>query len=116
MNTPRFRLPVVPPKTTAAGEDPGASAEKIAQFAAGAAMVISQAAPSAPSAQAAAAPTVAVPTTLLPHQAIPARPEKPCRLNVDLDPQIHTRLRHLAVARRTTVSAVIRIAILRELG
>lgn len=110
MNAPKFRIASSPSKAAAtSGTD--APPDQVAQFVAGAAMVASQAAsPSTPAPETpASAPAYSQMTT-------PTRPPKPCRLNVELEPHIHTRLRHLAVARGTSVSALIRIAIERELA
>lgn len=44
------------------------------------------------------------------------RPVKPIRLNFDLDPAVHQRLRLLAAERSKTVAEIVRQLILRELG
>lgn len=44
-----------------------------------------------------------------------SRPEKPIRLNLDLDPTVHKKLKIRAVENGTSVAALVRDLILREL-
>jgi hypothetical protein len=44
------------------------------------------------------------------------RPPKPVRLNLDLDPEIHRKLKMRAVESSTTVAQLVRDMIVRELG
>lgn len=45
-----------------------------------------------------------------------ARPAKPVRLNLDLDPETHRRLKLRAVESGTTIAQLVRELIVRELG
>jgi predicted HicB family RNase H-like nuclease len=45
-----------------------------------------------------------------------SRPVKPIRLNLDLDPEIHKRLKLRAVETETSVAALVRDLIVRELN
>jgi len=67
----------------------GSAPATVEEFAAGAAMVQSQAG---------------------------TRPAKPIRLNLDLDPETHRRLKMRAVESGTTIAHLVRELIVRELG
>jgi len=71
------------------GADPGAAPASADAFAAGAALVQSQTGP---------------------------RPEKPVRLNLDLDPATHRRLKIAAIDRGISVAVLVRQAIEREIN
>ncbi|BEH58740.1 hypothetical protein [Burkholderia pseudomallei] len=45
-----------------------------------------------------------------------SRPAKPVRLNLDLDPETHRRLKMRAVESGTTIAQLVRELIMRELG
>lgn len=45
-----------------------------------------------------------------------SRPAKPVRLNLDLDPETHRRLKMRAVESSTTIAQLVRELIVRELG
>ncbi|CAB3774132.1 FitA-like ribbon-helix-helix domain-containing protein [Paraburkholderia humisilvae] len=76
------------PSTGSKSDQPTKPAS-VAEFAAGAALVQSQ---------------------------IGSRPPKPVRLNVDLDPETHRRLKMRAVENGITVAELVRALIGRELG
>jgi len=44
------------------------------------------------------------------------RPPKPIRLNLDLEPELHRRLKLLAVESGVTIAQLVRTLIARELG
>ncbi|WP_322034630.1 hypothetical protein [Burkholderia sp. BCC1970] len=75
--------------STATKVAPGSPPATAEEFAAGAAMVQSQAG---------------------------SRPPKPVRLNLDLDPETHRRLKIRAVENDTTIAQLVRKLIARELG
>lgn len=112
MNQPKFKVP-----TRASGlPAPPPSDEDVQRFAAGAAMVVSQAGEPAALAAPAAQPSDAAPVPAAPRIALADRPAKPIRLNVDIDPVKYQRLRHLASAKGVKLTGLVRSMIDRELG